>query len=255
MDARPTLSVHLLPGLVPPGALRGGVAVVIDVLRATTVMVHALDAGCRAILPCGEIDEARAIAAVLPSGTALLGGERGGLPIDGFDLGNSPDDYTPERCDGKTLVMTTTNGTRAILASLEADRVLVAGFVNLAATARELMEVLNGPEPRPVHLVCAGTEGEISFEDTLLAGTLHHAVAQGLGRPTLAGNDQAQIALGVAVRNVDELPRSLRLGIGGRNVERIGLGKDIDAAARVDRFDLVAELERDPTRITRRARV
>jgi 2-phosphosulfolactate phosphatase len=251
--ARPSISVHLLPGLIRPGALRGGVAVVIDVLRATTVMAQALASGCRAIVPCGEIDEARAVAAALPPGTALLGGERGGLPIEGFDLGNSPDDYTPERCDGKTLVMTTTNGTRAILASLEADRVLVAGFVNLAATSRELRRVLNGPEPRPVHLVCAGTEGEVSLEDTLLAGTLHDAVSYFEERFTPAGNDEARLAMGVAVKDFEGLPRTLRLGLGGRNVERIGLGRDIDAAARVDRLDVVAELERgDPPRIVRR---
>ena len=92
-------------------------AVVVDVLRATTMMVHALAAGCEAVIPCGEIDEARQVAASLPPGTALLAGEREGLPIDGFDLGNSPRSCTPEVCRGKTLVMTTTNGTRAILAS------------------------------------------------------------------------------------------------------------------------------------------
>ena len=92
---RPKVFVHLLPSLIPPGSLRGGVAVVVDVLRATTVMVHALADGCEAVIPCAEIEEAQSVAAGLPSGTALLGGERGGLPIPGFDLGNSPGDYTP----------------------------------------------------------------------------------------------------------------------------------------------------------------
>ena len=90
--------VHLLPSLIPPGSLRGGVAVVVDVLRATTVMVHALAAGCEAVIPCAEIDEAKAIAAGLPAGTALLAGEREGLPIPGFDLGNSPGEFTPDVC-------------------------------------------------------------------------------------------------------------------------------------------------------------
>ena len=103
---------------------------VVDVLRATTAMVHALAAGCEAIVPCAEIEEARAVAASLPAGTVLLGGERGGLPIERFDLGNSPATFTREVCRGKTIVMTTTNGTRAILASLEAERVLIAAFVN-----------------------------------------------------------------------------------------------------------------------------
>ena len=95
---RARVFVHLLPSLIPPGSLRGGVAVVVDVLRATTVMVYALAAGCEAVIPCGEIDEAKATAASLPPGSALLAGERQGLPIPGFDLGNSPGEFTPEVC-------------------------------------------------------------------------------------------------------------------------------------------------------------
>ena len=167
MSRRPQVYVHLLPALIPEGALRGGVAVVIDVLRATTTMIHALAAGCDAIMPCNEIEEARRIARSLPEGSALLAGERQGLPIDGFDLGNSPGDCTPDVCSGKTLVMTTTNGTRAILASLDAERVLVAAFVNRKATV-EALKV----EDRPIHLVCAGTDGQISLEDSMFAGAL-----------------------------------------------------------------------------------
>src|SRR5918997_6156961 len=159
-SARPAVFVHLLPGLIPPGSLRGGVAVVLDVLRATTTMVHALASGCLAVVPCGEIDEALRVASALPAGSALLAGERAGVPIQGFDLGNSPSEFTPEVCRGKTLVMTTTNGTRAILACLDADRVIVGAFTNLRATVLELSEA-----GRPVHLVCAGTDVRISVED------------------------------------------------------------------------------------------
>src|SRR3954462_7472238 len=112
MTHRPPVHVHLLPSLIPPGTLKGGIAVVIDVLRATTVMIHALAAGCDAIRPCGEIDEARGLAASLPKGTAILAGERPSEPITGFDIGNSPGACTPDLCSGKVLVMTTTNGTR-----------------------------------------------------------------------------------------------------------------------------------------------
>src|SRR5690348_6982546 len=113
------LYVYLLPKLIPPGALKGGVAVVVDVLRATTVMVHALAAGCDAVLPCLEVDDARRVAEALPPGQAVLAGERHGVAIPGFDLGNSPEEFTPERCRGRTVVMTTTNGTRALLAAAE----------------------------------------------------------------------------------------------------------------------------------------
>src|SRR6516162_9824086 len=101
--------VHLLPELAAPGRLRGGVAVVIDVLRATTTIIHALAAGCTAVRPCAEVEEARELAGGMRAGRVLLGGERGGAPLPGFDLGNSPREYTTKVCRGNTLVLTTSN--------------------------------------------------------------------------------------------------------------------------------------------------
>jgi len=253
------VSVHLLPDLIPPGALRGGVAVVIDVLRASTMIVHALANGCEAVIPCGEIDEARRVAADLPTGSALLAGERRGLPIDGFDLGNSPAQCTREVCEGKTLVMTTTNGTRAILASLDADLVLVGSFVNFAPTVQRLLL-----EKRPTHLICAGTDGAISYEDALLAGAFAARFAD-MERPM--GNDQAEIARGLWLHVEDAswfraegphhgddpppLARYLKRGAGGRRVVEIGLEADLMDAARLNRpgHHLTVELLRDPARL------
>jgi 2-phosphosulfolactate phosphatase len=264
MTSRPPVFVHLLPTLIPPGTLKGGVAVVIDVLRATTTMVHALAAGCDAIVPCTEIDEARKAAAALPAGSAVLAGERHGLPIEGFDLGNSPGDCTSEVCSGKTLVMTTTNGTRAILASLEAERVLVAAFVNRVATVEALKTI-----GLPIHLVCAGTDGQVSLEDSMFAGALAHDLdswaweeveARGLASPedletTILSNDQAEIAAALwrdTEAGLDEgylLEDALADGRGGRRVLELGLGDDLEDAATVDRFAFAAELLRDPLRI------
>ncbi len=109
------VQVHLLPCLAPPGRLKGGVAVVIDVLRASTTIIHALAAGCTCVRPCLEIEEARALAGSMRAGRVLLGGERDGAALAGFDFGNSPREYTPQVCKGKTLVLTTSNGTRALL--------------------------------------------------------------------------------------------------------------------------------------------
>lgn len=240
----------MLPALIPAGALRGGVAIVIDVLRATTVMVHALDAGAEAIVPCGDVEQALLAADETGRGRALLAGERRGEPIPGFDLSNSPGQFTPEVCLGKTIVMTTTNGTKALLASLEADRVLVGAFVNRGATVRAV-----AGESRPIHLVCAGTDGFVSFEDTLFAGT----IAEELGRP--AGNDAVLIARSlirdrwpthhrVSV-NDSEFAKVLELGRGGKRNLELGLAADVAAAARWDHFDLVAELRRDPLSVVR----
>ena len=95
-----------------------------------------------------------ACARALPAGSALLAGERQGVQIDGFDLGNSPGECTPAVCQGKTMVITTTNGTRALLACVDAELVIVGSFVNFAATSQRLLH-----ESKPIHLVCAGTEG------------------------------------------------------------------------------------------------
>src|SRR5262249_62052189 len=109
------LHVHLLPTLAPPGALAGATAVVVDVLRATTTIVHALAAGCIAVRPVGEVEEARKLADSMRAGRVILAGEREGKKIPGFDHGNSPLEFTPESCRDRTLVLTTTNGTRALL--------------------------------------------------------------------------------------------------------------------------------------------
>ncbi|WZO99629.1 2-phosphosulfolactate phosphatase [Isosphaeraceae bacterium EP7] len=245
MSAEPSqIFVHLLPALIPAGALRGGVAVVIDVLRATTAMVHGLAAGATHIVPCLEIDEARGVAAALPPGTAVLAGERLGVPIEGFDLGNSPADFNASTCRGKTLVITTTNGTRAIHASREAERVLVAGFVNLEATARALIA-----DGRPVHLVCAGTDGQISLEDTLLAGAIAETLRD---RGWTLENDPARIAsilwfdVDYRIDEGETLAGVLSDGRGGRRVRELKLAPDIEAAATLNRFDLVAELVSNP---------
>ena len=268
MSRRSPVFVHLLPALIPEGALKGGVAVVIDVLRATTTMVHALAAGCDAIIPCVEIAEARKLAKALPPGTAVLAGERQGVPIEGFDMANSPGDCTAETCSGKTLVMTTTNGTRAILASLGAERVFIAAFVNRKATL-DALRLAEGP----IHLVCSGTDGLVSLEDTMFAGALAHeldalAWEASEGRPgspvsdavdapveTLLSNDSAEIAASLwreTEAMIDEgysLADALSDGRGGRRVHQLGLEADLNAASQLDRFPFAAELLREPLRI------
>jgi 2-phosphosulfolactate phosphatase len=256
MPGPSTVSVHLLPSLIPPTSLRGRVAVVVDVLRATTVIVRAMAAGCETVIPCSEIDEARRIAAALPAGSALLAGERDGLPIPGFDLGNSPGDFVPDVCRGRTLVMTTSNGTRAILAAQEADRVLISSFANLGATSHALRE-----EKRPIHIVCAGTEGGVSFEDSILAGAIvwELSLASKSLRlsPVACGNDEAEIVLELWKGLLGEmdsgrsLEDTLARGRGGRRVQQLGLQLDIHDAAMLDFLNRVYELARDPLHIVR----
>ncbi len=241
MSAEHEVHVHLLPQLAAPGRLTGGIAVVIDVLRATTTAVAALAAGCSSVRICAEVEEARQIADHLPAGKVLLGGERGGRPLPGFDLGNSPREYTARRCKGMTLVLTTSNGTRALLRAAEADRAFAAAFVNFSAVC-ELLR----PDGRPVHIVCAGGEGEPCLEDTLLAGALVDFLSE---QGDVRVNDSGRLAWDSFENHGRILRGALEVSKGGTHLRELGYVADIDFAAEVDRYALVPELHRDPPRL------
>lgn len=239
MSDRRHLDVFLLPALVEPQQLTGRIVVVVDILRATTTIIHALAAGATQIVPCLEVDEARQVAGEFP-GTAVLGGERAGGKIAGFDLGNSPLEYTPAAVGGKTLVFTTTNGTRALNRCRAARRVLIGAFVNLSAVCRELADVDR------IALVCAGTDGAVTREDALFSGAVVSELASN-GHSAIL-NDQAEIArdawrAATADLAADPLSRTLRASRGGRNLIGMGQENDIDLAAQIDKFDFVPELD------------
>jgi 2-phosphosulfolactate phosphatase len=233
--------VHLLPELVPQGRLTGGVAVVIDVLRAATTIIHALAAGCTVVRPCLEVEEARELAGQMRVGRVLLGGERDGVAPAGFDLGNSPREYTPQLCRGCTLVLTTSNGTRALVRAAEAERALVAAFINYSAVCEQLRQ-----DPRPIHIICAGTDGEVTLEDTLLAGAMVEFLCDVV---EVRLNDSARLAWDCFETHGRVLLGALELSRGGVNLRRLGYDEDIRAAAQVDQFALVPELRRDPLRV------
>ena len=239
------LAAHFLPELTSPAELAGGTVAVIDVLRATTTITQALASGASEVIPCLEIDEARRVAARLPTGRAVLGGERGGLRIAGFDLGNSPSEYTIEAVGGRTVVCTTTNGTKAMLACREARRVVVAALVNLGAVCRALA----GEEV--IHLLCAGTRGRITREDVLTAGGIA-CLLTAEDPSAFELNDEAAIAksawleaTGGASADVSRsrLVTELHRSQGGRDLAAIGLDHDIVDVAQLDRLDCVGELD------------
>lgn len=231
--------VHLLPRLLDPVSLRGGQAVVIDILRATTTIVHALAAGVTTLIACGEVDEALEIARQRAVGTTLLGGERQGQRIPGFDLDNSPLNYTPEVLGGKSLVFTTTNGTRALASCREADRILVGAFSNRQATIDSLVR-----DGRSVHLVCAGTDGYVTTEDVLFAGSVASVLFETCGGIELA-DDETQLALALW-QSITKHPQTairevLRNSRGGRNLLDLSYDADIDRASECDRYHFAAE--------------
>jgi 2-phosphosulfolactate phosphatase len=251
------LSVYALPRYVKPEEMVGGTAVVIDVLRAATTVAYALDAGANEVVACLEVADALALAEQLPPDQIVLGGEREGLPIDGFDLGNSPEDYTPDRVGSKTVIFTTSNGTRAMIHARQADEVLVASFVNASAIVRRLID------RQHVYILCAGTDGKISEDDVLLAGLLVERL-QRQGGMAYQQNGQAITAremwlnrfalpqsLGVEPLDPYLLVGELQKTLGAQNLIALGLDDDIFAAAQIDRFDLVPRFDPKTFRITR----
>jgi 2-phosphosulfolactate phosphatase len=224
--------------------LAGGTSVVIDVLRATTTIVHALAAGARAVVPCATIEEANQRAAALPAGTAVRGGERGGLAIAGFDLGNSPAEYNEATVGGKIVLLTTTNGTKALLHCRRAAQVVVAAFVNLSAAVTVVSD-----EPR-LDIVCAGTDGGITGEDVLAAGALVRKV---LLHGSWRANDEAWIAQDVWSRFAERpelLAEALRASHGGQNLLALGMAADIERSAEIDRYDVVPRFDAASGEIT-----
>jgi 2-phosphosulfolactate phosphatase len=237
----PKLSVILTPALVSPADLADRIVVVVDVLRATTTMLYALHAGASVVLPVAEVDEAKTLAARLPEATVLLAGERKGSPIAGFDLGNSPKEFVPRLVAGKAIVFTTTNGTRAILHAGLARRVLLGAFVNFTAICHEI--VADGGDTA---ILCAGTDGAVSLEDTLLAGSVAEYL-QNHGDYEL--DDGARLAWDTFEGHGSVLLSAFELAAGGKNLREIGLGEDLHWAAKVDRFGIVAEVKGTPPRI------
>jgi 2-phosphosulfolactate phosphatase len=155
--------------------LRNKAVVVIDVLRATSTIVTAIKNGAKAIIPVEDMAEASKISQNVDSDNYLLCGEKDGVKIEGYDLGNSPLEYSPEMISGKTLIFNTTNGTKAIKKSLGSARIYIASFLNFSSVVEALRQ-----EAHDIVLLCAGWKGRLALEDTLLAGMIIHNLNSGV---------------------------------------------------------------------------
>lgn len=230
------LDVYLTPGEVAAADTAERVVAVIDVLRATSSIVEAIGAGAKAIYPVGSIEEALRLANTLGRDQVLLCGERKCLPIEGFDLGNSPAEFTAERVGGRTLVMSTTNGTTAMALGAGASRVLIAAPLNLSAVVEELAR----SEGEPV-LVCSGRERHFGLEDAVFAGEVaSRLMAARPGEWEL--NDGARAALALSERfQLDEA--LFASTVAGRNLAAAGLAEDLAFCAQIDRLAVVPVLQ------------
>jgi 2-phosphosulfolactate phosphatase len=229
-----TIDVYFSPAAVDEASVEGRTAVVIDVIRATSTLTEALANGARAIFPTVSTEEAVKLASSLGREDTLLCGERKGLKVEGFDLGNSPAEFTSEVVKGKQLVMTTTNGTRAFVASEGADRVLAASFMNLSAVTRELVGSSG------LVIVCSGRENRFALDDALCAGLLVKNVV-GDDPEGFQLNDAARVAADLAEKySVDA--EFLRSTAAGNALLSVGLESDLELCASIDRHSLVPEM-------------
>jgi 2-phosphosulfolactate phosphatase len=230
------IDVFLTPGELVPGEIADRTAVVIDVLRASSTIVEALASGARALYPVASIEEALRLAHTLGRDAVLLCGERKCLPIEGFDLGNSPAEFTPERVGGRTLIMSTTNGTAAMAAVGGSARVLVAAWLNAEAIVAEL--VRGNAEPA---FVCAGRERFFGLEDAVLAGHLAQRLMEERPEVEWVLNDGATAAVALA-RAYPDPAAMLAQTCAGATLQAAGLGDDLPFCAQVDRHDAVPVL-------------
>lgn len=226
------LDVFLTPAEISPADLSERTVAVIDVLRATSTMVEALAAGARAIYPVASIEEALRLANTLGRDDVLLCGERRCLRIDGFDLGNSPREFTRERVAGKTLVMSTTNGTVALSLAANARRVLVASLMNLGAVVDELVR----GDADPV-ILCSGRERHLALEDAVTAGILVERMME--VRPGEWRLNDGAIAALTLTREFDLGEPFFRSTTAGRLIVDAGLDEDLAVCAEVDRHSLL----------------
>ena len=226
------VDIQLLPLAPKPALLSERTIVVIDVLRATSVMVHAMSQGALEIVPVTTVEEAYQLKSSFPPGTTLLGGERGSRRIEGFDLGNSPREYVSQTVRGKRLILTTTNGTRAFHLVASGYEILVASFFNIGAIAKRCVA-----QDRNIFIFPSGDEGNFSLEDTVCGGMLMDRMVWGQRWWDLT--DAARAALMLYQRFKEDLIEPLRLSKHGRDLVTLELGEDLLFCAQPDTTDLV----------------
>jgi 2-phosphosulfolactate phosphatase len=234
------LDVVFTPLGLQPAEVQGRTVFVVDILRATTTMCAALSHGARAIIPVADTDEALRLAQTLDSADVVLAGERQCLPIPGFPLGNSPRDMTAEAVRGKTIVMTTTNGTRAILATQGAAAVHPMAAANLTVAGARAHEVWE--RDRDLVILCAGRDGRFALDDAYAAGRLAMA-ALGGPRHRRGLNDAAIAALDFVRRYGLRWERPLAASQSGRDLAAVDLKADIMEAAREDAYPVLIQFQ------------
>jgi 2-phosphosulfolactate phosphatase len=226
------IDVVIVPAEIPEQGFSGKAVAIIDVLRASTSMVAALEAGAKEIIPLASIEEATRLAETMGRETVVLCGERDGNKINGFDLGNSPLEFTPESVKGKSLLMSTTNGTVAVARAKGAALITVACMTNANAAVAALAQA-----SAEIILLCSGKQGRASLEDLLCAGYMAKLLNE--QHPDATLNDGARMARTVYEKHKAHLFKAVKEGEHGSYLAGLGFGPDIKYAAQTDTSGIV----------------
>ncbi|MFP4498532.1 MAG: 2-phosphosulfolactate phosphatase [Vulcanimicrobiota bacterium] len=206
-------------------------AVVIDILRASSTIVSALEAGAEKIFCAQSLEEAfnkkEELVKIMPVEKVLLGGERKGLKVEGFQMGNSPREYMPQTVKGRTLVISSTNGTRAIRNSSQAGRIIVGSFLNARAAADFLLQ-----DNKNIIFYLAGRENDFSYEDAAGAGAIIFCVLSEL--PGVELSDSSRMCFQLFKNHKEDLLDMLRATFHGNYLVTLGLEKDLEFCSRFD---------------------
>jgi len=236
------LFIYHTPELTPTDHLPD-CAIAIDVLRATTTISTALNAGAEAVQVFSDMEKLMQVSEEWLPEKRLRAGERGGATVAGCDLGNSPLDCTPERVQGRRLFISTTNGTRALQRIQDAPVVLAAALVNRKA----VVEYIVAQQPETIWLVGSGWEGSYSLEDTVCAGAIAHSLLAQLDCPLeeLAGNDEVVGAIALYAQWKDQLLAMFHQASHGKRLLRLGVVEDLKYCAQTDTLD-VLPIQKEP---------
>lgn len=226
------IEVCFTPALLPLYTIENSIVVVIDIFRATSSICYGIENGATAIIPVSKVEECAAY-----HGTdCLLAAERDGEIVAGFDFGNSPFAYTAEKVAGKTVVLTTTNGTHAIHLSRKAKRIVIGSFFNLSSLSGWLKS-----QGENILLVCAGWKNKFNLEDTIFAG----AVVSQLKEDNYRLDDSSIAALDLYQLAKDDLRSYLKKTSHSERLKKLGIEEDIDFCLNVDITTAIPVLEGD----------
>jgi 2-phosphosulfolactate phosphatase len=229
--------LFLVPEPVGETRLAGKTVVVIDVLRASTTICQALKSGARAVIPLVGSGEAVEMRAKIGAESSILGGEREGIKIDGFDLGNSPFEYTEDKVKGKTVIFTTSNGTKGYNRAASSKLIMAGALVNISAVAGRVVQA-----GQDLAVLCSGQNGDFSIEDTLCGGMLLHKLSTE-AKLDLELNDAASLALLLYRSNSRALQKTIARGEHGRFLIKLGFEKDVTRAGEIDSLPVLPVLK------------